>query len=173
MQFKSVVLVPVYVRLHKSTESHKVLSTITFLTVLTASEEREVALACMTLGDMGFGLARSLVEIVLTEYIKEQQIPNPFRSGIPGQDWWERFLRRWPCSSERKPQHLSNKRAEASHPDVINGWFDQVEELARSVDLDLSDPESTNRLWNCGETGPCTAAGAKTLLVKRGSKRVR
>ena len=163
---------PVCVQLHKSTESHKVLSTITFLTVLTASEEREVALACMTLGDMGFGLTRSLVEIVLTEYIKEQQIPNPFHSGIPGQDWWERFLRRWPCLSERKPQHLSKKRAETSHPDVINGWFDRVEELA-SVDLDLSDPASANRLWNCDETGLCTAAGAKTLLVKRGSKRVR
>lgn len=141
-------------------------------TVLTSSEEREIALTCMTLGGMGFGLTRNLVEIVLVEYIKEQQIPNPFRSGIPGRDWWERFLRRWPCLSERKPQHLSKKRAEASHPDIINGWFDRVEELARSVSLDLSDPESAHRLWKCDETGLCTAAGSKTLLVKRGSRQV-
>jgi len=24
---------------------------------------------------------------------------------IPGRDWWKCFLRRWPCLSERKPQH--------------------------------------------------------------------
>ena len=126
----------------------------------------------MTLGDMGFGLTRDLVEIVLFEYIKQQQIPNPFPTGIPGRDWWQRFLSRWPCLGERKPQHLSKKRSEASHPEIINGWFDRVEELARSVSLDLSDPATAQRLWNCDETGLCTAAGAKSLLVKRGTKQV-
>ena len=141
-------------------------------TVLTSTEEREIALTCMSLGEMGFGLTRDLVEIVLFEYIKEQQIPNPFPSGIPGRDWWQRFMKRWPCLSERKPQHLSKSRAKASHPEIINGWFDRVEELARSVSLDFSDPATAQRLWNCDETGLCTAAGAKSLLVKRGSRQV-
>ena len=90
-------------------------------TVLTSTEEREIALTCMSLGEIGFGLTRDLVEIVLFEYIKEQQIPNPFPSGIPGRDWWQRFMKRWPCLSERKPQHLSKSRAKASHPEIING----------------------------------------------------
>jgi len=112
------------------------------------------------------------VEVVLFEYIKEQQIPNPFHNGIPGETGGH-FLRRWPCLSERKPQHLSKKRAEASHPEIINGWFDRVEELARSVSLNFSDPATAQHLWNCDDTGLCTAAGAKSLLVKRGSKRVK
>ena len=135
-------------------------------TVLTSTEEREIALTCMTLGDMGFGLTKDLVEVVLFEYIKEQQIPNPFHDGIPGRYWWKRFLRRWPCLSERKPQHLSKKRAKASHPEIINGWFDLVEELARSVSLDFSDPATAQHLGSCDETGLCTAAGAESLLVK-------
>ena len=71
-----------------------------------------------------------------------------------------------------QPQHLSKSRAKASHPEIINGWFDRVEELARSVSLDFSDPATAQHLWNCDETGLCTAAGAKSLLVKRGSRQV-
>ena len=89
-----------------------------------STEEREIALTCMTLGDTGFGLTKNLVEVVLFEHIKAANSkPILQRIGIP---WSERFLRRWPCLSECKPQHL---RAEASHPEVINGWFDRVEEL--------------------------------------------
>ena len=32
--------------------------------------------------------------------------------------------------------------------------------------LDFSDPATAQRLWNCDKTGLCTAAGAKSLLVK-------
>ena len=85
---------------------------------------------------------------------------------IPGRDWWKCFLRRWPCLSECKPQHLSKKRAKASHPEIINGWFDLVEELARSVSLDFSDPATAQHLGSCDETGLCTAAGAESPLVK-------
>ena len=49
-------------------------------TVLTSTEEQKIALTCTSLGEMGFGLTRDLVEIVLFEFIKEQQIPNPFQS---------------------------------------------------------------------------------------------
>ena len=83
-------------------------------TVLTHDEEREIALTCMVLADMGFGLTKPLLEVVVFEYLKENCINNPFRDGVPGKDWWQRFLKRWPCLSQRKPQHLSKKRAGAS-----------------------------------------------------------
>ena len=56
-------------------------------TVLTSIEEREIALTC-DIRRHGFCLTKDLVEVVLFEYIKEQQIPNPFHNGIPGRDWW-------------------------------------------------------------------------------------
>ena len=39
-------------------------------TVLMATEEREVALTCLALADMGFGLTRELVEVVISDYLK-------------------------------------------------------------------------------------------------------
>ena len=43
-------------------------------TVLTAAEEREVALTCLALADMGFGLTRELVGVVLSDYLQDHLI---------------------------------------------------------------------------------------------------
>ena len=66
--------------------------------------EKEIVLACTTLAGMGYGLTRELVEQIVYEYLKDNEIPNPFVGSVPGRDWWERFRKRWPCLSERKPQ---------------------------------------------------------------------
>ena len=42
----------------------------------------------------------------------------------------------------------------------------------QNLDLDPHSPETQQHLWNCDETGFCTAASAKTLLVRRGTKQV-
>ena len=96
-------------------------------TVLMAAEEREVALTCLALADVGFGLTRELVEVVISDYLKDHSIPNPFTGGVPGKDWWQRFLKRWPALAERKPQHLGKSRAEPGDTGIIQTWFDKVE----------------------------------------------
>ena len=88
-------------------------------TVLSA-EEREIVMTCIVLGDMGFGLTKDLVNTIFM-YLEENKIENPFSGNIPGKDWWTRFKKRWPCISERKPQHLSKKRSLAACPDIVNG----------------------------------------------------
>ena len=141
-------------------------------TVLTAAEERQIVQACIALADMGFGVTRELVAKIVHDYVQENGIANPFTDGVPGRDWWQRFLKRWPSLSERKPQHLSKKRAEAGHEDIINGWFDRLERLFKTVDLDSSDPAIANRLWNCDETAFSMSASASKLLVRRGTRAV-
>ena len=54
-------------------------------TVLPKTEKREIATA---FADMGFGLTRKLVEVVIYDYLQDQNIPNPFTEGAPGKDWW-------------------------------------------------------------------------------------
>ena len=142
------------------------------VTVLTRSEEREIAVTCMVLGDMGFGLTKALVDVVVHRYLLERGIANPFTNGIPGRDWWQRFLKRWPCLSERKPQHLSKKRMEASHTDIICAWFDKVEKALEEAGLDPTDTNTGQRLWNCDESAFCTTAASQSLLVRRGAKLV-
>ena len=86
---------------------------------------------------MGFGLTKYLVDIIVRDYLKENKLPNPFSQGIPGKDWWTRFRKRWPCISEKKPHHLiSKKRADASHSNIINAWFDNLESLFQKIALD-------------------------------------
>ena len=55
---------------------------------------------------MEFGLTKDLVDTIVRNYLKEKKLP-PISQGIPGKDWWPRFRKRWPCISERAPQHLS------------------------------------------------------------------
>ena len=139
-------------------------------TVLQKSEEKEIAVACVSLAEMGFGITRELVEVVLFDYIKENDIPNPFNGGVPGRDWWQGFMRRWPMLSERKPQHLSLKRAQAGDKEIIGAWFDEVNAMLTKAGLDPEDPTIATRLWNCDETAFCTSVSSKKLIARRGMK---
>lgn len=52
--------------------------------MLTYSEEGEIAVTCTVLADMGFSLTKELVEVVVSDYLKENSISNPFTNGTPG-----------------------------------------------------------------------------------------
>ena len=137
-------------------------------TVLSYSEEQEIVITCQVLSEMGFGITRELIAVVISDYIREQGISTPFANGMPGKDWWQRFLKCWPTLTERKPQHLSTRRAEAANEDTVNGFFNQLESSLAEVGLDAVDPELPNRLWNCDETAFCTSSTSKKVLCKRG-----
>ena len=89
---------------------------------------------------------------------------------MPGKDWWQRFLKRWPSLAERKPQQLSKSRAEAGDTGIIQTWFDKVEEMLSSAGLDPSYPATAACLWNCDETAICMSVSATKLLVCKGTK---
>jgi len=127
------------------------------------------------LQDIGFGLTKELVGIVIRDYLKYQPAhPNPFHHGIPGNDWWSLFLKRWKCDlSIRKPQHLSTNRATAATPEAISAWFDQVESFISKTGLaEMPSEELQDYLWNCDETGFCSAQACSKILARRGDKNV-
>ena len=68
-----------------------------------------------------------MVAQVVSDYLQSIGRPNPFHKGVPGPDWWALFLKRQPQLSERKPEHLSKKRAEGVTQAVVDGWIDTVE----------------------------------------------
>ena len=86
---------------------------------------------------------------------------------MPGKDWWQRFLKRWPSLAKRKPQHLSKPGAEAGDTEIIQARFDKVEEMLSSAGLDPSDPATAACLWNCD-----VYVSATKLLVRKGTKMV-
>ena len=96
-------------------------------TVLTEGEEKEIVVTLQVLQEIGFGLTRELVGVVVRDYLNDQPCrPNPFRDGLPGKDWWQLFLKRWQSHlSERKPQHLSTHRELSATPEVMVHGFNE------------------------------------------------
>ena len=93
-------------------------------TVLTYSEEKEIAATLQVLQEIGFPLTKELVSVIIYDYMKDQPCrPNPFRkNGMPGRDWWNSFLKRWNKElSVRKPQQLSTHRAVSATKSWMNG----------------------------------------------------
>ena len=83
-------------------------------------------------------------------------------------------MKRWVSQlSLRKPQHLPTHRASAASPEVMDEWFKRVESLFKETGLnDLPSEELKCHIWNCDETGFCTATAAKKILAKRGDRDV-
>ena len=69
-------------------------------TLLTELEEKGIVRSCQELSEIGFGVDRHIVGLVIHKYLVSEKRENPFKDGIPGQKWWQGFLRRWPCLSE-------------------------------------------------------------------------
>ena len=87
---------------------------------------------------------------------------------IPGKDWWQRFKKQWPSLTERKPQHLSKRRAEAANEATMMSFFDALEKIFKETGLDISNPTNAKRLWNCDETAFSMSATSSKLLCKQG-----
>lgn len=144
-------------------------------TVFSPSEEKEIVLNLQALQEIGFGLTRELVGVVLCDYLSSQpHRPNPFSNNTPGNDWWVLFMKRWKKElSWRKPNHLPTQRAVASSKEAMESWFDKVEGLFEKTGLSaMSDDERKKRIWNCDETGFCLTTTSKKVLAKRGDRDV-
>ncbi|XP_065891572.1 tigger transposable element-derived protein 2-like [Dysidea avara] len=141
---------------------------------LSDEDEVEIVITCQVLAEMGFPLNVYYVGTVIKDYLEQQGKQNPFGdTGMPGRDWWSRFLSRHSSLAQRRPQHLSKKRAQANDPIVLDEWFERVRKLFASSKLDKFESEAiAERLWNCDETGFCTAVASKQVLAKKGSKAV-
>ena len=144
-------------------------------TVLTAAEEEEIVITCQVLQELGYGLTREIVTRVVHDFLKDQKRVSPFTDGVPGADWWVGFLARWPTLSERKPQHLSTRRAMAGNAKTIESWFTNVKSFLEKVGLmKRTGPvaDYASRIWNADETGFCLGSTSKKVLARRGARSV-
>ena len=132
----------------------------------------EIVFTCQVLAEMGFGITRKLLEMVVADYVQENRIANTctFSNGIPGQRLVPISLKHCLALAERKPQHLSKKRAQATNISCMNAFFDALEKSFRETRLDFKHPGITQQLWNCVETAFCTSATSTMLLYRRGIK---
>ena len=92
---------------------------------------KKIAVTVQVLQEMRFELMKELVDIVIRDYLNNQPgRPNPFSSGVPGEDWWQCFLKHWHSElSVQKPQQLPTHHAFSATPQVMDGWFKHVQQL--------------------------------------------
>ena len=110
------------------------------------------------------------MKTIINNYIRENNILTPFRDGRPGKDWWQRFMKRWPSLTQRKPRHLSKSRAQAANNKVLTAFFDSLEKSYNESGLNMEDPTVAHCIWNRDETAFCTSATSGKLLCKRSVK---
>ena len=141
-------------------------------TILSPAEEQEIVITCQVLAKMGFPLTKDYVAVVVRDYLQAEGRNCLFSGdGLPGRSWWEGFLSWWPKLVQRKPQHLSKQRAQCASTAVVDAFFGKLENLYQHTGLaDVED--LANRVWNCDETGFCTAVASKAVLCRRGAKTV-
>ena len=64
----------------------------------------------------GFGLIKELVEVIVVDYIRENNIKVPFSARVFEKDW--RFLVMAILSTKKNLQHLSKRRTEVPNPEI-------------------------------------------------------
>ena len=112
---------------------------------------------------------------VISDFLTVSARPSCFSGNLPGPDWWQCFLQRWPKLCERKPQHLSVARATCANPSTIEAWFARVRAFFTEKGLANSGrfvADYEQRIWNSDESGFCLGATSKKVLSRKGVRAV-
>ena len=137
-------------------------------TVLSPSQEQELAECLIIFAEWGWGFGKEEVKDIIKDFIREKELENPFKEDRPGRDWLDGFLRRHPKVVPRKTEHLSNSRAKAEDPVVIQNWFTLLDKILTEKDI----KGLPSQIFNCDESGFVTDPKSQTVLAQKGSSRV-
>lgn len=139
-------------------------------TILTALEEQVLVSWIIEMGERGLPVTKCQLLESVAKLVHNLNRENSFKGGIPGNKWYQGFLKRHPEISKRVPQNLTVSRASLSENDIRN-WFSSVRSYLTDNDLldVLTDPK---RVFNCDESGFYLSPKEKQVLVRKGSKKV-
>ena len=145
----------------RSTLSDKVLSKVPLKarsgppSYLNTEEEEELTSFLLEMAKIGYAHTRKQVIALV------QQISTVVSSG-----WWERYIKRHPQIALRVAVPLSMARAMASDREVLDRYFNMLEDCLQSNRI-LDKPA---RIFNCDETGVPLNPKSLKVIDKVGSK---
>lgn len=148
--------------------------------ILYDSEEEQIIAFCLRMSKIGTctrvsavsGLANSIIARRTPEVDIETN--DPIEPPTVGTTWAHRFLKRHKARLDTETQYpIDITREAASHPVVLDTWFDEYERIIRDYGI---GPEDT---WNYDETGFRVGCGkgqkviVESTGIKTGKKRRR
>ena len=136
-------------------------------TILSKDEEEMLVTGIVAAGDFGFGREKADIIEMVAHFIAHSGRRNPFKEGIPGDDWFRSFCERWKTQlSARKPEIPTISRATACNETVVRSYFTILEDTIDRLDLRYLP----NHIINLDESGFVTDPKAETIFVRKGKK---
>ena len=131
-------------------------------------EEEEHALAdhLIVSAKAGYGKTRKQVKAIVGNVAREK---NVLRSHRVSDGWWRRFLERQPQLTLRKGDPTAHVRMNAVTKDVIEGYYNLLEETLCEHDL----TNKPSHIYNMDESGMPLDHRPPNVVAKRGQKKVR
>lgn len=115
-------------------------------TAIPIDEEAKIASCIKTMEKWGFGLSKSEVLQAIARYLKENDVPNPFKNSMPGDEYFYSFKKRHGLS-QKKPQAVEVARKRCIDPFIMADYFQLLQKITRGVPPD--------RIYNLDESSFC------------------
>ena len=128
---------------------------------LLVEEEEELASFLMQSAKIGYPHTKKQVLLLVQQIITEKGIDANVSNG-----WWERFCQRHPSITLRAAVPFSLARAMATDSEVLNKYFDMLEECLQHNKIF----DTPGQIFNCDETGLPLNPMCLKVVDKVGSK---
>ena len=141
---------------------------------LTTNEEEELVRFLLGCASIGYARSRKDVIAIVQRINESRGITNYVTNG-----WWESFCKRHPNLTLRASVPLSQARAKATDPEVLDQYFDLLEQTVQDNDLEDKpcqifnvdetgmplDPKGLKGIYKCGEKNPLTITSGDKAQV--------
>ena len=128
---------------------------------LSYEEEKELASFLIQTAKIGYPHTKRQVLALVGKIVAAKGIQTTVSNG-----WWEQFCQRHPKMTLKTAVPLAYSRAAASDPEVLNMYFDILEETLRGNDI-FNRPV---HIFNCDETGLPLNPKCLKIVDRKGSK---
>ena len=128
---------------------------------LSVAEEEELVSFLLQMARIGYPYTRKQVLALVQEIINSKGIDTTITNG-----WWDRFCNRHPKVTFRAAIPLSMARAMASDSEVLDRYYDMLEECLHKNEI-FNKPSS---IYNCDETGMALNPKCPKVVGEKGSK---
>lgn len=118
-------------------------------TVLKSEEEEELADYLRILAKWGHGFLRKETILIVGEFCESNNRVTPFKSGIPGKDWYAGFSKRHNLKLGNTEQLEKCRLKNTANPFMVYPFYDMLESEARALDI-VNKPE---HFWSLDEIG--------------------
>ena len=116
---------------------------------LDEEEERELVEFLLGCAEVGYPKTVKEVRVMVGKIIAKKQHQDIGSTAPVSHGWWEKFQKRHQELSLRSSETLSQRRAVAMNPAVLNKYFDLLEDTVKGNDLH----KRPALIFNCDESG--------------------